>query len=216
MTTTLNAPASAGTHAEGVRDYVAELAPTMTCALSLGYDCLRTDVDALGADVREDHNAMRERELNDRTFEKAKKSIDALLSELAYDRGLSWSSISELVHVSVSAVRKWRHGGAATKGNRRALARIAAMLDLLEEKGIVGDPASWMEMDLPFDEDGYYVRPLDLYQQGHAVALLDIAERRKSVAQVLDEITPGWRQNRSNFEVYDDTDGQRSIRIRGH
>jgi transcriptional regulator with XRE-family HTH domain len=150
------------------------------------------------------------------TFEKAKKDTPSLLAELAHDRGMSWSNIAELAQVSVSAVRKWRKGGAATPEKRIALARIAAMLDLLEDKGTVGDPAVWMEMDLPFDESRYYIRPLDLYLAGHDVALLDIAERRKTVPQVLDEISPGWRDQRSNFEVYTDTDGQRSIRLRGH
>lgn len=165
------------------------------------------------SDVQESHNEVRGYELNVRTFEKAKKDVATLLAELAYERGMSWSDIAELAGVSVSAVRKWRNGGAATPEKRSALARIAAMLDLLEEKGTIGDPAVWMQMDLPFDEPGFYIRPLDLYLKGHDVALLDIAERRKSVAQVLDEITPGWRQQRSDFEVYADSDGQRSVRL---
>jgi transcriptional regulator with XRE-family HTH domain len=207
---------SARTYAEGVRDYLSELTPTVTRADSVRYDWLRTDIDLLAANMLESHEKVRRHELSERTFDKSKKDVASLLAELAYDRGMSWSSIAELAQVSVSAVRKWRTGGAATPEKRGALARIAATLDLLEEKGAVGDPAVWMEMDLPFDEPGYYIRPLDLYMQGHEVALLDIAERRKSVAQVLDEISPGWRQHRSDFEVYTDVDGQRSIHMRGH
>lgn len=214
--TTIAPATPIGTHAEGVRDYIKDSAPTMTRALSVRYDCLRTGVDMLGADVQENHNEIRDRELRERTFEKAKKDIPTLLSELANDRGMSWSNIAELAQVSVSAVRKWRNGGAATPDKRTALARLAAMLDLLEEKGTIGDPAVWMELDLPFEEPGHYVRPLDLYLAGHDVALLDIAERRRSVAQVLDDVTPDWRRQRSNFEVYVDTDGQRSIRLRAN
>lgn len=214
MTTTR--PAQAETHAEGLRPYPSDIAYTTTRALSVRYDYLRTDVELLGVDVQESHNEVRGYELNVRTFEKAKKDVATLLAELAYERGMSWSDIAELAGVSVSAVRKWRNGGAATPEKRSALARIAAMLDLLEEKGTIGDPAVWIQMDLPFDEPGFYIRPLDLYLNGHDVALLDIAERRKSVAQVLDEITPGWRQQRSDFEVYADSDGQRSVRLRGN
>lgn len=175
-----------------------------------------TDIDTLAADVQESYNETRDRELRGRTFEKAKKDVASLLSELAIDRGMSWSNIAELAQVSVSAVRKWRNGGAATPDKRTVLARLAATLDLLEEKGTIGDPAAWMELDLPFDEPGHYIRPLDLYLSGHDIALLDIAERRRSVAQVLDAVTPAWRRQRSNFEVYTDTDGQRSIRQRAN
>lgn len=213
MTTT---PTTAGTRAEGARDYAADLLPTATRADSLRYDYLRTEIDMLAAETHQGHNEIRSHELGTRTLEKSKKDAASLLTELAYDRGMSWSDIAELAGVSVSAVRKWRNGGAASPESRGALARIAAMLDLLEHKGAVGDPAVWMEMNLPFEEQGHYIRPLDLYLQGHHVALLDIAERRKDVSQVLDELTPGWRRQRSDFEVYTDVDGQRSIRVRGH
>lgn len=213
MSTALTLPPR--TQAEGVRDYTLDLAANETRALSVRYDFLRTDVDLLGVDVHQNHNEMRTHELADRTFEKSKKDVSSLLLELAENRSMSWSNIAELTGVSVSAVRKWRSGGAATPEKRQALARVATMLDLLEEKGPIADPAMWMEMHLPFDEPGYFIRPLDLYLEGHDVALLDIAERRKGVSQVLDEITPGWRQHRSHFEVYTDTDGQRSLRRRG-
>jgi hypothetical protein len=32
-------------------------------------------------------------------------------------------------------------------------------------------------------------------------ALLDLAEQRLSVAQVLDQVRPNWRDSRSDFEV---------------
>jgi hypothetical protein len=208
-------PALSSTQAEGVRDYAADT-PTTTRSLSVRYERLRTDVDMLGADVRENHNQMRGYELSDRTFEKAKMDVPALLSELAINRGMAWSNIAELAEVSVSAVRKWRAGGAATPEKRLALARIAAMLDLLEERGVIADPAMWMEMELPFDEPGYYIRPLDLYLSGNDVELLDIAEHRKTVSEVLDKIAPDWRQSRSEFSVYTDADGHRSITLRGN
>lgn len=210
-------PTLGRTQAEGVRDYADDTTPTITRALSVRrYDILRTDVDILGADIHASHNEIRGYDLSVRTLAKAKKDVPALLTELASERGMSWSDIAELAEVSVSAVRKWRSGGSSTPEKRLALARITAMLDLLEERCMVGDPAMWMEMELPFEEPGYHVRPLDLYLGGHDVELLDIAEHRRGVSDVLDDIDPAWRQKRSDFAVYTDTDGQRSIALRGH
>jgi transcriptional regulator with XRE-family HTH domain len=201
-----------GASAGAVSDY-APLPSNTTRALSLRADYLRTEVEMLGGEVQELLSEARERDLTDRTFEKSKKSVSGLLEELAGERGMGWSDIAEVVGVSISAIRKWRRGGDASPESRSKLARIAALLDLLEEKGLVQDPAAWMEMDLPLDS-GYFIRPLDLYLEGHALALIDLAEQGQTVAQVLDQVRPNWRTNRSDFEVFIDTDGQRSIRRR--
>jgi transcriptional regulator with XRE-family HTH domain len=201
-----------GASAGGVSDYA--LPPNSTRALSLRADYLRTEVETLGGEVQELHGEARELDLTDRTFQKTKKSVSGLLEELASVRGMGWSDIAEVVGVSISAIRKWRKGGDASPGSRSKLARIAALLDVLEEKGLVQDPAAWIEMDLPLDP-GYFIRPLDLYLEGHVLALIDLAEQRQTVAQVLDQVKPNWRADRSDFEVFIDTDGQRSIRRRG-
>lgn len=201
-----------GASAGGVSDY-APLPPNSTRALSLRADYLRTEVEMLGGEVQELHGEARELDLTDRTFEKTKKSVPGLLEELAGERGMGWSDIAEVVGVSISAIRKWRKGGDASPESRLKLARIAALLDVLEEKGLVQDPAAWMEMYLPLDS-GYFIRPLDLYLEGHVLALIDLAEQRQTVAQVLDQVKPNWRTSRSDFEVFIDTDGQRSIRRR--
>jgi transcriptional regulator with XRE-family HTH domain len=201
-----------GTSAGGVSEY-APVPSNSTRALSLRADYLRTEVDTLGGEVQELHGEARELDLADRTFQKTKRSVSALLEELTNERGMGWSDIAEVVGVSISAIRKWRKGGDASPESRSKLARIAAVLDLLEEKGLVQDPAAWMEMDLPLDS-GYFIRPLDLYLEGHIVALIDLAEQRQTVAQVLDQVRPNWRNSRSDFEVFIDTDGQRSIRRR--
>jgi len=201
-----------GTSAGGVTDYVPS-APNATRALSIRADYLRTNVDSLGGEVQELHDDARTLDLDSRTLDKSKKSVPALLDELASERGMGWSDIAEVIGVSISAVRKWRKGGDASPESRKGLARIAAYLDLLEEKLLVEDPAGWMEMDLPLGT-GYYIRPLDLYLEGHEFGLIDIAERRREIPAVLDEIRPGWRDKRSDFEVFTDDDGQRSIRKR--
>lgn len=201
-----------GTSAGGVSDYT-PLPTNETRALSLRADYLRTTADMLGGDVQELHGEVREHDLTDRAFEKTKKSVARLLEELTGERGMGWSDIAEALGVSVSAIRKWRKGGDARPESRSKLARIAAFLDVLEEKGLIQDPAGWMEMDLPL-EAGYFIRPLDLYLEGHFAALLDLAEQRQTVVQVLDHVRPNWRDNRSDFEVFLDSDGERSIRHR--
>ncbi|MGH3872062.1 MAG: helix-turn-helix domain-containing protein [Pseudonocardiaceae bacterium] len=201
-----------GTSAGAVSDYAAS-APSATRALSLRADYLRTEMDVRAGEVQELHGEARELDLNDRTLEKSKKSVPGLLEELTRDRGMGWSDIAEVVGVSVSAIRKWRKGGDASPGSRRKLSRIAALLDVLEEKALVQDPAAWMEMDLPL-ETGYFIRPLDLYLERHVTALIDLAEQRQTVTQVLDQVRPNWRDSRSGFEVFLDTDGERSIRHR--
>jgi transcriptional regulator with XRE-family HTH domain len=201
-----------GTAAGAVSDYATQ-APGSTRALSLRTDYLRTEMDVLGGEVLELHDEVRELDLTDRIFEKTKKSVSSLLDELAGERGMGWSDIAAVVSVSISAIRKWRKGGDASPESRLKLARIGALLDVLEEKGLVQDPAAWMEVDLPLDS-GYFIRPLDLYLEGHVSALIDLAEQRKTVAQVLDQVRPNWRTNRSDFEVFVDTDGERSIRRR--
>ena len=201
-----------GTSAGGVSDY-AQTAPNETRVLSLRADYLRTKVDMLGGEVQELHSEARELDLADRTLEKAKKSVTGLLEELVGDRGMGWSDIAEILGVSISAIRKWRKGGDASPASRLNLARIATLLDVLEQKGLVQDPASWMEIDLPL-EPGYFIRPWDLYLEGHVTALIDLAEQRQTVAQVLDQVRPNWRDSRSDFEVVLDVDGERSIRPR--
>lgn len=201
-----------GTSAGGVSDY-APSARNETRALSLRADYLRTEVDTLGGEVQELHSEVRGHDLAERSLEKSKKSVANLLEELARDRGMGWSDIAEIVGVSVSAVRKWRQGGVASPQRRTKLARIAALLDVLEEKGVIEDPAAWMEMDFTL-EAGYFIRPLDLYLEGHVTELIELAEQRHTTAQVLDQVRPNWRQSRSDFEVILDDDGERSIRRR--
>ncbi|MCH6472525.1 helix-turn-helix domain-containing protein [Sinomonas terrae] len=185
-----------------------------TSARSISADWLRTDVDLLHSDMRSLHEQTRNLDLDDRSYKKATAlDVPALLDELAFSRGMGWTDIASAAGVSVSAVRKWRKGGTATGDSRERLARIAALLDLLEEKG-VAEPAQWMEMSLPLPP-GYHIRPIDLYIKGHPDALLELVEQRQDAEQVLDTAMPGWREERSDFEVFLDVEGQRSLRRRG-
>jgi transcriptional regulator with XRE-family HTH domain len=202
-----------GTGTGEVQDYTTVPESAQTRALSMHADYLRTASAIVGVEVEYMHEHVREMDLANRTLAKGRNDVPSLLEELAYARGLAWTDIAEVADVSVSAVRKWRKGGDASPDSRSRLARFAALLDMLEEKGNIQSPANWMEMELPLGP-GYHVRPLDLYLSGHGVALLDIAEERGRIEHLLDYIQPRWRENRSQFEVFDDSDGLRSIRVR--
>lgn len=197
-------------HSENIKAYEP---PTSTSALSISADWLRTDIDSLHDGMRDLHEKTRSLDLDERAHQKATASdVPSLLDDLAFKRGMSWSDIAAAAHVSVSAVRKWRKGGTATADNRERLARIASFLDLLEEKG-VPDPAQWMEIALPLGR-GYYIRPIDLFVAGHAESLIEWFEQRSRLETILDDVLPGWRDRRSDVEVFVDTDGQRSLRMR--
>lgn len=203
---------STGTSTGDVENYA--LPPIGTRALSMEAAELRTQADLTGGRVQNLHDRARAVNLDQRTRNKSRHDVPTLLDELAYQRGMAWTNIAEIADVSVSAVRKWRKGNDASPESRSRLAKFAALLDTLEEESGIKDPATWMEMELPLAA-GYYIRPLDLYLDGKDMALLDIAEQRGHVEHILDEIRPDWRAGRSKFEVFEDTDGMRSIRVRG-
>ncbi len=196
---------------DDLRNYA--VAPIGTRALSMQVEELRTRADVAGGQVQGLHDRVRALNLHHRTRNKSRHDVPTLLDELAYQRGMAWTHIAEIADVSVSAVRKWRKGNDASPESRSRLARFAALLDTLEEELGIKDPATWMEMELPLAA-GYYIRPLDLYLNGQDMALFDIAEERRPVEHILDDIRPDWRASRSKFEVFEDTDGIRSIRIR--
>jgi hypothetical protein len=91
---------------------------------------------------------------------------------------------------------------------------LAAFLDILSEEAIE-DPVQWMEMRMPLPA-GYSMTPMRLYQQGAATLLLDYASEQRTAEQVLDEVVPNWRESRSDFEVYEESDGGKAIRVRSN
>lgn len=177
--------------------------------LAHAYGLLRDRVGILNEDVNEAHREVQKYDLDERARSKAKKSVASLLQELSINRGMAWRDIARLVDVSVSAIRKWRHDGAATPEKRLALARLAAFLDLLEGF-MVEDPAGWLELPMA---DGYTVRHMDLYEAGRPDLLLDVVGLRLNEVSALDLFDQEWRARyRSDFEVFEAGDGNLSIR----
>lgn len=149
-------------------------------------------------------------QLTERTAMRERESVKELLEVLS-DRGLSWSLLARMLHVSVPAIRKWRLGGGASPQNRRELARVVALLDMLEEEFRVEDPAAWLEIPL-----GSTTRTLaDAYAADRLDLILDYAGRRiRSPEELFDQLDPGWRGAAASreFEVFLAADGDLGIR----
>ncbi len=172
---------------------------------------LRDRTSVLDTDVGSDHHAAQLQTLELVARERARDDVQTLLDDLSVQRGLGWSDIARLVGVSVQAIRKWRRGEPITGTNRLSVARLAALLDLLE--GVpVQDPAGWLEIPLV---SGYSLRLLDLYRSGRADLVFDVAHLRISSEEAMTELAPDWRQQfRLEHEVFEAEDGQLSIRRR--
>jgi hypothetical protein len=198
-----------GTGSTGVE---APRSPTVTMAsITNRYGALRDRTSILDSDVGDDHRAAQLQTLELLARDRAREDVSALLHGLSARRGLGWSDIARLVGVSVQAIRKWRQSGPVTGENRLAVDRLAALLDLLEQVP-VSDPAGWLEIPLI---PGYSLRHADLYQQGRADLLFDLAHLRISAEEAMAELSPDWRERfRNEHEVFDAGDGQLSIRRR--
>lgn len=177
--------------------------------LSNAYRGLTGQVRILAEDVEYGRREVRSLDLENRTALKSHSNAETLLEELATDRGLGWSEIAQLCGVSVSAVRKWRAGESISSDHRRALARLAAFLELLEEVGPIAEPAGWLHMRLL---EQHTVRAADLYIEGRADDLLEHAQGHLDIDNMLDQWNPDWRTaTSSEWKILDRPDGERVL-----
>lgn len=177
--------------------------------LNDAYGGLTGRVRILVEDVEDGRREVRSLDLDNRTVLKSRSNAETLLEELATNRGLGWSEIARLCGVSVSAVRKWRAGESISSDHRRALARLAAFLDLLEEIGPIVEPAGWLHMRLL---EQYTVMAADLYVEGRADDLLEHAQGHLDINDMLDQWNPDWRTaTRSDWKILDRPDGERVL-----
>ena len=143
------------------------------------------------------------------TNKKAQNGREALLEELAVERGLGWTDVARLCGVSISAVRKWRSGGALAPERLRSLSKLAAFLELLSEVGPIGDPVGWLMMPLV---EQHTVTAAEIYRAGLDEDILEHARGQLSVEELLDRWSPSWRTDtRSDWMVVDRPDGERVI-----
>lgn len=136
----------------------------------------------------------------------------AMLDELA-GLGFAWRDIARLVNVSVPAVQKWRKGEKASGDSRARIASLLAACDLIKSHYMVEDIASWFEMPLSSSAP---VTPITLYAANRADLVFEFASGHQDPEVLLSEFEPDWRERyRSDFEVFEASDGHRSIRMKG-
>ena len=167
----------------------------------------RSMARALEAEYDDLHRRSLDIEWRKKIAEMGRKSVGNLLEELS-ELGFSWHDIARMVHVSVPAIRKWRHGGSSSGDNRRSLASLLAVCDLITNHFMVDEIASWFEMPLP----GAPVTPIDLYVADRTDLVFDYASGQTDPERLLDEFDPQWREHyRSEFDVVTAADGNFSI-----
>ncbi len=168
------------------------------------------DVDHPTEDVAQAHHNSLRFQLDSHAEAAARKAPVQLLDHLA-EWGFSWTSIANVLGVSIPAVRKWRQGNPLSGENRRNLAQLVAFVGVLEEDYLIRDSASWL--DMPLAESGF--TGIDVLASGHILELMQYAAGRINSHDLLDSALPTWRDNQDErFEVYEAPDGKRAIRMR--
>ncbi len=158
------------------------------------------------------HKRIHDVEWRTAAAERGKASVTLMLGELA-DLGFAWRDIARLVGVSVPAVQKWRKGEGASGDSRMRIASLLAACDLIVDHYRVDEIASWFEMPLSSSAP---VTPIALYAANRADLVFEFASLHTDPEALLSEFDPDWRERyRSDFEVFEASDGNRSIRMKG-
>jgi hypothetical protein len=196
-------------------EVIREVPETATTGVISEAAAIRDQVGLLDADATDLHRRAQLLELDQRTTQVGMQEPRELLDALGVEWGLSWAAVARLLHVSETAIRKWRRAEPITPENRRRLARLVSMLEMLKaSKYPVKDPASWLEMRV---SDDATVTPVDLYAANRTDLIFELAGRRKSSHDVLAEFDPEWRFTYAvdeRFTVVDAPDGQKAIVMR--
>jgi hypothetical protein len=173
---------------------------------------LRSQAKGLHEDTSALHQSALVQEWQRLTTLRARSAPRALLQELA-DLGFGWRDIARMLRVSVPAVQKWRRNGGVSGPHRRAIASLLALCDLVRERYMIQEIASWFEMPISAEAP---VTPINLYAEERISLLLDYASGQGSnPEQLLNDYDPAWRERfPSDFEAYQEADGNMSIRPR--
>jgi DNA-binding transcriptional regulator YiaG len=172
---------------------------------------IRDIADLRHRDISSLHGQTQDLELNTLAHRRLRDGVGALLEELSDRRGVAWSQLAKVIGVSVPAVRKWRTGQSApSPDNKMLLATLAAFFDLLD-RGIISDPAGWVEAPI----NDTVLSGFDVYLTPNGpIALLEFANGRISADELLDRQVPGWRERHRRdprFRIERASDGKAAI-----
>lgn len=172
----------------------------------------RSVARTLHQDFDDLHKRITDVEWRTAAAERSKASVASMLAELA-DLGFAWRDIARMVGVSVPAVQKWRRGEKASGDSRSRLASLLAACDLIAGRYLIDEIASWFEVPLSSSAP---VTPIVLYSANRADLVFEFASGHVDPEALLSEFDPDWRErHRSDFEVFEAGDGNRSIRMKG-
>lgn len=126
--------------------------------------------------------------------------------------GFSWRAIASIAQVSVTALRQWRMGSSATTENRRRIAQMVALCQMVGDKYFVENVAGWLETPIHADAP---ITGLDLLAGDRSDLVLRLAcGRGENPEQILDEFEPGWRDRyATSVEAFTAPDGLPGIRL---
>lgn len=196
----------------------ADLAPspdwrsTQTTATLLTEEsrAIRDQVRQLTHDVAVTHQDAHEAEWRMRSARLVKVNAVKQLNDVA-NMGFAWRDLARLIGVSVPALQKWRKGERLSGDNRKRLADLAAVCELLVTHYYVEEVAAWFETPLI---SGVPVTPIDLWADGR-VDLVFEAASHDDPETLVGKYDPDWRSTYSSpFVVVLAEDGQRSIQPR--
>lgn len=149
--------------------------------------------------------------LDSRVRDLVKKPAKELLHRLTVEFGMSWSGIAFAIGISMQSLREWRQGSSISDENKRGLARVVAILDMLVEAKIE-DPASWLEQPVL---EGYGPSRLDLLSSKQYGCLFDLAYSYRAPQEILHTLNPNWETEfHLEHEVFIAEDGLPAIRRR--
>lgn len=177
------------------------------------FGVLRTRSRHLSDDINRGHAGAITTLLN-REQSKLERDTAVILLEELSDCGFSWRQIARMVGVSVPAVQKWRKGEGLSVERRGKLARVVAIMRLLENRAMVNDVAAWCSLPIVAEAS---ITTIDLIADDELELAYVRAEGHEEGASVLDKYRPDWRDHLPNdgFEVFEAVDGNLSIRSKG-
>lgn len=175
---------------------------------------LATETSHLHRYTDAQHSDTLDAELRTISQAKSKESLESLLEQLS-ELGFSWRDIARVVGVSVTALRKWRLGGAATGENRNRIASVLAFCEIAGSRFHLSDVVSWLESPLHAEAP---ITRLDMMASDRFDLVLQLVRDWDSDPQaVLDEFEPNWRSRYcSPVEVFTGPDGMPGLRLADH
>lgn len=189
-----------------------------------GAPSLRTEISAVNLSPLENYSRAREavRNARDEALDDIRRRLDSATATyasvsprraveyLTEDVGMGQLVVARAIGVSPTAIRKWRRGETAKPEHRSRLARLAALTQLLVERGPY-DPAGWL--DIPISTESS-LSPIDLFIESRSDLVVLHGWKQADPHETLDAFDEQWREKYAtdtDYEIVTLGDGSRSV-----